>query len=102
MKDSSKKHLNVVVQKQIGLLSRATGRVSMKMRKYVTGMAATWAEKVKALRGSQACNRPTVIGLRIASKGLSIFSRLHGGPSVDLMETADAATSLEPAGLLRN
>ena len=96
MKDGSQKQLKVFVGNQIGRLSAATSGISKKMGTYALAMAATWAEKVTALRDFQARNKPTLFGFRIASKGLSVLSRFHGGPNLDVMETVDTATSLEP------
>ena len=102
MKDGSKKQLKVFVGNQIGRLSAATGGISRQMGTYAATMAATWAEKVTTLRDFQARNKPTLFGFRIASKGLSVVSRFHGGPNLNVMETVDTATSLEPAGSHRS
>ena len=60
-------------------------------------MAATWSEKVTALRDFRARNQTTLFGLRVASKGFSILSVSQGGPDVDVVGALDAATSSEPA-----
>merc|ERR1712039_104808 len=60
-------------------------------------MAATWSEKVTTLRDFRARNQATLFGLRIASRGLGLLSRFHGGPDVDVAEALGAATSAEPA-----